>query len=283
MQFECLEDNNESAENRCIEVFPRNIRKKTLEDTIEKQLEVYDYEGAYRSCKDVGELIDKEVTYMIKNMNNRSKLQLNHVDKKYLPIESSDVKAMFEYILVLQIKQKRHELMEFTRAISPIIADLYEECLKNIFNVDIHKYCTKKVNPRTKVSILNLDRDKLEPDVLKFYDECFGGDFRTTALCANNMLPYIEYLSANNNKDVYKHALRLREFEEAFRNTAAHEIITVTDDQIERKIGVNSEQLLNSIKKLFEIAEGKKYSKNINWNSYDEINELIMSKLKEKL
>lgn len=283
LQFECLEDNNEDAENRCREVYPRNIRKKTLEDTIEKQISIYDYEGAYKTCKEAEGLISEEVITIIKNMNDRSKLHLNKVDKKYFPIESSDVKSMFEYILVLQIKQRRKELMEFTRAISPIITDLYEACLKNVFKVDIHKYCTDRYNSKTKISVAYLDREKLEPDVLAYYDECFVEGYKTTALCANNMLPYIEYLSKNNNKNIFKYASSLRKFEEEFRNIAAHEIMSVTDEQIKRKIGIDSTILLEYIKKLFEIAEGKQFKKNINWDSYDKVNEEILQKLKENI
>ena len=287
----------EGIENRCRLIEPTNIRKQTIERVIREHIKIYDYEGAVQAAKEADKLIDKEVLDLLQYLNNRYKLEFNKLNKDRLPIQSGDVRNIFEYILYLQIKLERNELIDFTRGISPVLTDLFEECLKSRYNIKIRDYCEIKTKFRNgrNVKVLFLSREKLPKDVLSIYDERFFSEsnkdskFITTELSAANILPFIEYKAKDDNdKTLYNYASMLREFEMKFRNIAAHQISSISNEKIKTEMNnfknkpVDSKKILEGLKSLFEIAFNKNYKKQIDWNSYDNMNKEILEKLNDR-
>lgn len=269
---------NEGIENRCYEKKPTNIRKQTIEKVIEEHIKIYDYEGAYQASNEAKDLLNEEVLENLVFLKERNRLNFNKLDKGLLPIETTKDRDIFEYILYLQNKLKRNEILEFSRGISPILTDLFEVYLKEIYKTDIKQYCHKN----------KLSKDSMPIDVKKVYDATFNGEYRTADLSSKNIEPYLFYFAnkENNTKliEILKH---LKEFEKHFRNIAAHEIASINDEEIKKhmkkkfnkEIGVN--HILSYLKYLFEVSFNKKYKKQqIDWNSYDKVNELIVEKMK---
>lgn len=274
------EDNCENYEDRCREIKPDNIRKKIIKSMIKQYIDVYNYEGAYIAALEAGELIDEKVRTLIKFLKHRIKLEFDEIDKfnlKKLPIQHDKIKESFEYILTLQIKQKNKELIDFIRGISPIITDLFEEVLKQRYKVNIRDYC------RIEKNVLKLKKSLLEQEVADFYDDCFGV-YRDSFLSSTNILPYIKYMCDKRDQNeqlFYKNLDKLRKFEAKYRNKAAHEIISITDKDLkkDKEIGLDSKDVIDIIKDLFEKTYQDKYGQQINWDSYDEFNQEILDYL----
>lgn len=279
----------DGLENRCKEIEPTNVRKKLVEKIILEQIKVYDYEGASLVAQEAKYLINKEAIELIEFLKYRYKLQFDKLDNSKLPIQTSGVKSIFEYILYLDIKQKRDEIIDFTRGVSPVLTDLFEGCLKESYKVDIKKYCeikVKMINGK-KVSVPFLIKSELPIEVAHLYDQRFNresnvsGGFRDSELSSTNILPYIEYEALKReDKTLYEYASLLREFEMKFRNIAAHKITSVSDENIKKEMNVSSKILVDILKKMFKIAYGKNYGKLIDWNSYDNINKQIEEALR---
>ena len=287
--YDNLLDEKDGLENRCKEIEPTNVRKKLVEKIIIEQIKVYDYEGASLVANEAKYLINNEAIELIEFLKYRYKLQFDKFDNSMLPIQTSGVKSIFEYILYLDIKQKRDEIIDFTRGISPVLTDLFEECLKQKYNVDIRRYCenrNKNINGKD-INVPFLIKSKLPEDVQVLYDKRFkreshlSGGFRDSELSSTNILPYIEYeADKDTDKSLYNSVSLLREFEMKFRNIASHQITTISDDIINKEMNISSKKLVEILKKLFRVAYGKHYGKLIDWDSYDNVNRKIIEKLR---
>ena len=62
--------------------------------------------------------------------------------------------------------------------------------------------------------------------------------------------------------------------EEAIRNLAAHEIVSVTADTIIEKTGFTGKQIMDKIKEMFTYTEI--HLKSGDWNAYNDMNEKII-------
>lgn len=69
----------------------------------------------------------------------------------------------------------------------------------------------------------------------------------------------------------------LRYVEEKIINTAAHDIVSVTEKRIEERTGFLPEKIIHMIQKLFSYTEIK--IKKEYWNSYDSMNNEILKKI----
>ena len=90
------------------------------------------------------------------------------------------------------------------------------------------------------------------------------------------MVPLINKYSEDN---VLKQKIKeIMDIEQAIRNLAAHEIVSVTEEWIKEKTGFSSKQIFELIKFLI-VKAGVKVSKE-DWESYDKMNEIIVSKVR---
>ena len=65
--------------------------------------------------------------------------------------------------------------------------------------------------------------------------------------------------------------------EEKIRNTAAHDIVSVTEITIKNRTGFSADKIMQMIQKLF-IYTGIKIKKEY-WDSYDQMNQAIIQKM----
>ena len=65
--------------------------------------------------------------------------------------------------------------------------------------------------------------------------------------------------------------------EEKIRNTAAHDIVSVTEITIKNRTGFSADKIMQMIQKLF-IYTGIKIKKEY-WDSYDQMNQAILQKM----
>lgn len=104
----------------------------------------------------------------------------------------------------------------------------------------------------------------------------FDGNFKPNDVGTRQMVPLINKYSEDN---VLKQKIKeIMDIEQAIRNLAAHEIVSVTEEWIKEKTGFSSKQIFELIKFLI-VKAGVKVSKE-DWESYDKMNEIIVSKVR---
>ncbi|HZK38829.1 MAG TPA: hypothetical protein VFD23_01595 [Clostridia bacterium] len=134
----------------------------------------------------------------------------------------------------LRIKQARGELMDFVRGLSPVLADLYEEYLKNQCRVDVkEKYC--EYDKWRKIYIVKAEKIKADSQELwaHFCAAKNGEDFKDSFLAGSNLCLFVSFFSPDHG--LKKKINMLQEYEQLIRNKAAHEIVCVDDAWIEKQ------------------------------------------------
>ena len=71
----------------------------------------------------------------------------------------------------------------------------------------------------------------------------------------------------------------IRKTETELRNPIAHTIVAVDNGMIKNRIGITAEELYNDVIK--KVAESVRLMKKSTWNSYDEMNKLLIEKVRE--
>lgn len=280
------EDNEEGFENRCREVQCPTLDIIKKEEIIKKHVEVYDYGAALSVARtmpgdSVGDYYD-----MLQMAERRLLLDFKEVDRimkgrdyNCFPVRESGKRKRFEYALSLQVKLWREEYADFIRAITPMVVDLLEMVLKNQCRIDIDQFCrykTKKVELKKKTAILKVrvwDAKKLKgTEIGEVLKEKFRGDFKAGAISSFHLKSLLEAFS--DNRRIIDLAEDLRQMEEAIRNLAAHEIVSVTADTIIEKTGFTGKQIMDKIKEMFAYTEI--HLKSGDWNAYNDMNEKII-------
>lgn len=275
--WELNEDNRDDFENRCKEVICPSLSIVHKEGIIKKHLEVYDYAAALavtetlpQVCREKYEdLIRLGYYRMLFDYREADRLvRVTHVD--CFPVKSGNERKYFEYALNLSIKLQRKEYADFIRAISPLIADMFELVLKKQFNIDVHKYCYQKQD-----GSWSWKQNKLQgTDILKSLHAEWA-NFNYGMVKSVHLKTIILHYSDNQKLNITVE--KLRYVEEKIRNMAAHQIISVDEAKIKALTGLTGKQIMDYIKQLF-MYTGINIKKDY-WNSYIQLNEIIYKKM----
>ena len=112
-------------------------------------------------------------------------------------------------------------------------------------------------------------------EVEKTLNAAFLGNFKQGDVYSVHIKALIEYFSTD--AQLKELICNLRLVEEKIRNTAAHDIVSVTERTIEDRTGFSAEKIMKMIQKLFSYT-GIKIKKEY-WNSYDLMNKAILEKI----
>lgn len=281
--WELDEDNREDYENRCREINCPTLSKIKKEEIIKKHIRVYDYKAAL----DVVETLSAEDTEnyleLIRIAYYRLLLDFSNMDRlakkqnfQCLPIRSSSDRKYFEYALNMSIKLAKNEYVDFVRAITPLVVDLFELILKKQYNVDLEDYT--KIVYRNGLYQRKWDAFKLNGNVKRILDDSFGkekGGFQAGDISSVHLKVLIEGMSSDGK--LIKLVDEVRSVEENIRNLAAHEIVSVTDETIQKRTGFTAQGIMNRIKQLFAYTGIQIRSEF--WNSYDDMNAKILERI----
>ena len=197
--------------------------------------------------------------------------------------------ALIEYLLWVQMKQKRGDYADFIRGLTPMLFALMQLAIDEIEGLHIERDGCE----RGKHDAPRFDSGKVQNLVEGMLD-CgrakrrlrgklleWGAMGRT--LDSKVYCDIIDILKGENGLPWYTDLEKLREIEQSVRNQAAHEIRGINDGWIERnnRFGYGSEQILEAIKRCagsMRDANGEKVLA-VNWKSYDKMNELVKSLL----
>lgn len=233
--------------------------------------------GPVNRAKMLPEEMTEEYIDLLYMASRRILLDFSGVDKVLLsnkiyslPVQESSIRKYFEYALTLKVKLKRKEYADFIRAITPILFDLYEKILARHANIELKDYCIQREN---KSWLWSKDKlcDTSVLDVLELHTKNFHyGD-----VSSYHMSELIQ--NSNASLEVRDLVKNLRSVESNLRNMAAHQIISVTEETIQKQTGFSSSQIMDQIQKAFVYA-GINIKKEY-WNSYDDMNEIIKTKI----
>lgn len=255
--------------------FFAQIKKKNIKQLIRS----YDYVGAVSLADSIKDMLPPEILELIHAADSRFKLDFRKAKAdfakygyKILEVETTGLTEIAEYLLILDLKVRREEYVDFLRGITPLIADLFEMILRNSCGFKVDDYVKLSSNNVRKWDIQKL---KSNTAVITALNNNFGGAFRPEPVYSGAMQIIIETLSADNQ--LVSVCSELRSAEEKLRNIAAHEITGISEKTIKSKLGFSAADI---VKKLFTALRyaGINTDKTF-FDSYDRMNCIIISKL----
>lgn len=242
-------------------------------------IQKYDYAGALTVAESMPSEETRSYIDWLRMAYLRDQLDLRGVSQilgrsgmdYLLPVRDAELCKYFEFALTLQVRIWRGEYADFVRALSPILAWLFDRILKTQTSIQVDEYCY-----RDKKKIRKWDRNKLEQrgqEILSILVTEFP-DFRYGTVYGSTFVPLIEHYCRENTA-LCKLVRDLRTVEQEVRNLAAHEVQCVTDETIQKLTGFTSNQIMAKVRKAYGYA-----GMNIReeqWQSYEEMNERIIA------
>ncbi len=281
--WETNDDNKIDFENRCIEVKQLNLMAKIKKEMIVRLIKSYDYKGALSVAEDIKEFISDDAYSLINAGYNRIMLNQSGVSKalknkdfnNIMPIQTNGTKKdIFEYLLYLQLRQRQGNYSDFIRGITPVIMNLLEECLEINYGIKKEDFCIKDNKSVYRINIEQMEKTKKGKMIKEILSKEYK-DIKETFLTSAQL--YIILISLSNDIDFISTLETLRNIETNVRNVTAHKIISVTDEWIEKTVSLNSYDIMELLKKI--ALKAKLNIKKEYWNSYDDMNEIIIENL----
>ncbi len=264
--------------NRCCEVSCPTLSVIKQEGAIKELVHRYDYSGALT----IAQLLSKADTAgyidLLQMAARRIMLDASGVDKillgdnRYtLPVRNGSERKYFEYAQVMQIRIIREEYADFIRSLTPILSVIFQGILKSQTSVRLEDYC-------------RWAKDRMKWDEYKLAGTEVGSvllsksEGRLSDIYNSQLKELIAHFCSD--ADVVRTAEALRNVEGAIRNPAAHEVVSITDEDIKKITGYTSKQIMSYVRKGLNYAGF--HFKESYWNSYDEMNQVIVEAMDQK-
>ncbi len=281
----CNEDNKKDFEKRCHTFHQVNLLAKLKKEMIVQLVQAYDYHAALAIAEDMKEFLPHDVYALLKAAEQRLMLNLSGVgialrgtSYKIFPIETAGNKRdIFEYILYLQLRQKQGNYADLIRGITPVILNLLEECLMTNCKIDLKDYCIekRKGSGQLYLSKEKLDRSETGKEIRKILETEFSGELREDFYKSAQIYPILQTKTSDNTlKSILE---KLKNVEKEVRNVTAHQMVSVTEEWIQKKVDLSSKEIVDLLKSL-AVYSGIPVKKEY-WNSYDDMNQRIIEKL----
>ena len=280
--WEFNNDNKANWINRCKEIVCPNLVTLLKKDIIKKHINSYDYAAALSVAEEIKESISDESYQLLRAAVCRLQLDLpkvtaitNKIRVDIIPVKESKQSSIFEYALAMKIKIEHKEYGDFIRAISPIITDLFELVLKEQCKIDVYSYCICNKGVWFW-SINKLKQNDKGKEILNILNKEFsnkGGLRDKTIIYASNLKPLLVHYLKDDT--LINNVVILRDIEAKVRNLAAHEIVSITDEKLEKilEMPIKINKIFSLIKSMVVAARIRVTDKE--WQSYDEMNRMI--------
>lgn len=282
--WEINEDNLPDTKDRTRIFEGPHLKALLRKELVYNCLDTYDYEAARALGRGLDEFLTDEAKRLLEAAACRLQLDQSGVGKALGDLEDIRVKLpgdkrdVAEYLLWLQIKQKRGDLSDFLRGLTPVIVKLFEIYLRDKSSIDIYKFCS--VGRSGEDFIHKLRRDKLQETdqgraMLAILDTRYpSGGYKDSALSSEYLCLILEEMCGNPT--IREQVRWLRDAETKARNCAAHTIVSVTEEMLKKRVGSDSEQIMKALRSM---AAACGFGKNLDWASYDQMNERIKAEI----
>ncbi len=247
-QWECNLDREEGFENRCSVSDAKYLLDRIRKENIHKHLLAYDYEAAKLMAETLYQAPSEEFWGCLEIAIARNRLDLRFVNgnrKKYgidrwFPIVQEREMKEFEYLLAMQAKLWKKQYIDFIRDVTPVFYSLSERVLKRYCDLSFQDIGTQAREGAWCLSLEKLKEKGIRPNVN-------WGDF--THLSSYVVLMIMEQVCEDEN--ILELMRGIRTVEREVRNLAAHEIVGVTEEWVEKKTGFRPGKVMDM---LFELA-----------------------------
>ena len=210
----------------------------------------------------------------------------------FRPVKNDEMRMLFEYILTLDIRQKRGEYGDLVRALTPPITDLFLRVLEKYGSINIAEYYYYNEDKKKRWDLAKINGTQIETVMSRFlkWDEkqksyiakpsTTWSSINKDYMQSTQLLNLIKAYVPSSYSDLIQLCEKVRYIEDAVRNRVAHEMVGVSDEFIKAKVSYSSEEIVQMIQKVLYYLDGglKKY-----WNSYDEMNKCILERMEEEL
>lgn len=275
-------------------------QKKRL---IRNHILAFDYEAALRVHEQIPLNADGSYVQMIeaaaerKLLNDQKMFRIlkgigEEKNTAFRPVRNDEMRMLFEYVLTLDIRQKRGEYGDFVRALTPPITDLFLKVLEKYGSINITEYYYYNEDKKKRWNLSKINGTQLETVMLRFlkWDEkqktyvvkpsTTWSSIKNDYMQSTQLLNLIKAYVPSSNSDIIQLCEKVRYIEDTVRNRVAHEMVGVSDEFIKAKVSYSSEEIVQMIQKVLFYLDGglKKYG-----NSYDEMNECILERMDTEL
>ena len=243
----------------------------------------YEYRAALTMYNKNKIMFVEETGKLLRHADLRSKLLINEAFKgmgKENIYNNNSVKKLNEFLMVMELHQRKGELAEFIPKLTPFLYELLLYYFENHVALKLERFCYRKRNNNSSWKISAEKLRKEAPDVFTYLNYYFRQGFRDTDLSFSNMLLILESLKSVKTELMGELQI-LREVEKNQRNKIAHTILTdVTEENLQAiEPKLSSYQIIQHLRKAFLlIMEGESICKR---NVYDDLNRRIVDSLNE--
>lgn len=281
LYWECDLDNEEYID-RCRECRYENLNAQLRKDSIRAYLRTYDYAAALNQAGEIRTLLSPGAYGLLEAAKARAELNWQSIPpelKRELGLSGSAKGRidLAEYLLWLQMKQKRGDLADLLRGLTPGLFELLRLAVEAKSGLNVSGYCN---NGRFCRELLAEDAEGKE--LLRILEPPERSIDRTFLMSGH-------YAAIIENKFASAAwaapLLQLRRIEEQVRNRVAH-TITQVDESWLRKQRVSGREiikLLRSAVQLLNQDDGRPLTPNlaVDWSAYDKMNQKIERALAE--
>lgn len=268
---------------RCHEAPLSLLRRYSIRHQLISLINNYEYRAALAMYNKNKAMFVEETGKLLRHADLRSKLLINEAFKgmgKKNIYNNNSVKKLNEFLMVMELHQRKGELAEFIPKLTPFLYELLLYYFENHVSLKLERFCYSKRNNNSSWKISAEKLRKEAPDVFSYLNYYFRKGFRDTELSFSNMLLILESLKSVKTELMGELQI-LREVEKNQRNKIAHTILTdVTEENLQAiEPKLSSYQIIQHLRKAFLlIMEGESICKR---NVYDDLNRRIVDSLNE--
>lgn len=283
LYWECDLD-NEDYIDRCQECRYENLNLQLQKESVRAHLRSYDYAAALTVAKPSQALFSPKTLGLLEAAKVRGELNWRSIRpewKRELGLAGSSLSRIniAEYLLWLRMKQRRGDLADFLRGLTPGLFELLKLAAEEKGGYPVSSYCD---------SFGRFCRDRMTGDdmgqeLLRLL-EIPGRSLDRTFLSSSHYAAILEKKCPS--EPWAAPLLQLRKIEEKIRNLAAHTITRVDENWLKDK-GVSSSreimELLKTAVRLLNQDDGRPLTPKlaIDWGAYDVMNRMIEESLSE--
>lgn len=289
--WDCNEDeiNYPNYQDRCSCSKNYNLLLKVKKEIIRSHIDACDYSAALALADGCGRGVSETAKIYLRAACARVQLDARGMEAHlrqaradsrvlllFTPVRDGRLRSVAEYLLWLDMKQKRAEFCDFIRGISPVFLDLLEAAADKACGESIDAFCRRFGEGKRILSIDRMSGSPLGERIYDILQEAFRGfgGYRSSDLSPAQLVPIIEAMS--NDESLKKRVKDIRNAEQNCRHMAAHEIVSVTEEWIKERCGLTPSDILAELNGIAEYI-GVKRSEIT--GSYEKMNELIKESL----
>lgn len=246
---------DENTKGRCQEVKSDSLLKIKYIEIIKELVKKYEYDAALEIAEKIQSPNKKKYTSLIKigkfrllldfnstnNLLNSYNLKNNSIYKvpldKKIPNDEDKFNAI-EYFMSIAVKVEKRQYADFIRSITPFILHLFNLIILKLEKINVlNEYSSTS---RNKNECNKWDKSKLQKNkkLNSALNKSFNNDFNYRSYILSTHLEKI-IINISNDEKLNDIVSKIRKIEEGIRNTAAHDIISITDSIIGNKSGLS--------------------------------------------